>query len=31
LDLPLTALVSVAGRRRKIITYTQTKYNKSKA
>jgi hypothetical protein len=32
LDLPLTALIVIAGkRRRKILTYTQIKYNKSKA
>jgi hypothetical protein len=31
LYLPLTALIGVTGRRRKILTYTQTRYNKSKA
>jgi hypothetical protein len=31
LDLPLTALIGIARRRRKkIITYTQTRYKKSK-
>jgi hypothetical protein len=32
LDLPLTALISIAGRRRKILTYTQiNKNNKRKS
>jgi hypothetical protein len=32
LDLPPTALIVITGkRRRKILTYTQIKYNKSKA
>jgi hypothetical protein len=31
LDLPLTALIGVTGRRRKILTWTQDKNNKSKA
>jgi hypothetical protein len=30
LDLPLTALVGIAERRRKILTCTQNRYNKSK-
>jgi hypothetical protein len=30
LDLPLTALVGITGRR-KIYTYTQERYNRSKA
>jgi hypothetical protein len=31
MDLPLTALVGITERRREILTYTQTRYNKSKA
>jgi hypothetical protein len=31
LDLPLTALISIVKRRWKILTSTQTRYNKSKA
>jgi hypothetical protein len=31
LDLPPTALIGVTGRRKKILTCTQTRYNKSKA
>jgi hypothetical protein len=31
LDLPLIALVDITGSKRKILTYTQTRYNKSKS
>jgi hypothetical protein len=31
MDLPLTALISVTKRRRKILTCTKIRYNKSKA
>jgi hypothetical protein len=30
MDLPLTALVGVTGRKRKILTYTQTKQKPQK-
>jgi hypothetical protein len=31
LDLPLISLIGIVGRRRKILTCTQKRYNKSKA